>query len=349
MGEEIVQSVKKKLSGYREFLKGEGKEWLSDRKERSKRYAEIFSADKLDGLDESVLSGVVKELWANIAWTNKQYVVDRVLQSNDIGELREMFKDLLWGSDSLRHRFDRFFKRVKGLGPAQTTEIMCFARPTEFAIWNERSRRALRVLGLGNEIPVNKYRISGEEYERFVIAAKQIEEVLKAEGVGEDLLDVDLFLYYIQLGAEQDYLRVSEVNDFDHDEVVEKLVELGAGLGFEVESERTVSTGARVDVVWRAKIGNLGVIKYVFEVHKSGSIDSAILNLMKAKKDQSVQKIVIVSNKDGLDKFKKETEDLPEDFRKTISYLTVGDVLEASNLMQKINNILSKLELIKTM
>ena len=116
---------------------------------------------------------------------------------------------------------------------------------------------------------------------------------------------------------------------------MEKLVELGAGLGFEVESERTVSTGARVDVVWRAKIGNLGVIKYVFEVHKSGSIDSAILNLMKAKKDQSVQKIVIVSNKDGLDNFKRETEDLPEDFRKNISYLTVGDVLEASNRMQK--------------
>lgn len=321
---------------------------MYEREERSKRYAEIFSADKLNELDVSVLSRVVMELWANASWINKQYVVDRVLENNDVGNLREMFKDLLWGSDSLRDRFDRFFKRVKGLGPAQTTEIMCFARPTEYAIWNEMSRRALRVLGLGNEIPVNKYRISGEEYERFLNIAKQIERELKAEGLGEDLLDVDVFLYYIQLGAEQGEVRVSEVYDFDHDEIVEKLVELGAGLGFEVESERTVSTGARVDAVWRAKIGNLGVIKYVFEVHKSGSIDSAILNLMKAKKDQSVQKIIIVSNTDGLDKFKKEIEDLSEDFRRNITYLTVEDVLEASNLMQKINNILAKLELIKT-
>ena len=111
MREEIVQSVKKKLSGYREFLNGEGKGGLSEREERSKRYSEIFSADKLDGLDESVLSRVLMELWANALWTKKQKVVDDVLKNNDIGDLRELFKDLLWGSDSLRYRFDRFFKR----------------------------------------------------------------------------------------------------------------------------------------------------------------------------------------------------------------------------------------------
>ncbi|MEM3479192.1 MAG: hypothetical protein QW702_02275 [Candidatus Bathyarchaeia archaeon] len=34
------------------------------------------------------------------------------------------------------------------------------------------------------------------------------------------------------------------------DEIVEKLVALGAGLGFEAESEVSIASGARVDVVW---------------------------------------------------------------------------------------------------
>jgi len=45
--------------------------------------------------------------------------------------------------------------------------------------------------------------------------------------------------------------------DFDHDEIVEKLVALGAGLGFEAESEVLIASGARVDVVWKPRCSKL--------------------------------------------------------------------------------------------
>ncbi|MEM2322863.1 MAG: hypothetical protein QW657_06640, partial [Candidatus Bathyarchaeia archaeon] len=91
--------------------------------------------------------------------------------------------------------------------------------------------------------------------------------------LGGDPLDVDLFLYMIQSEVEgaapsRPEVKVEEDYDFDHDEIVEKLVALGAGLGFEAESEVSIASGARVDVVWRARIGNLGVVNYVFEVHR---------------------------------------------------------------------------------
>ncbi|MEM1674117.1 MAG: hypothetical protein QXN24_07415 [Candidatus Bathyarchaeia archaeon] len=170
--------------------------------------------------------------------------------------------------------------------------------------------------------------------------------------LGGDPLDVDIFLYMIQSEVEgaapsRPEVKVEEDYDFDHDEIVEKLVALGAGLGFEAESEVSIASGARVDVVWRARIGNLGVVNYVFEVHRAGSIDSAILNLMKAKNNPTVQKLIVVSNTKNLKIIKEEVSTLPEEFRKIVSYMEAKEVLEASQLLQRLNEILQKLELVK--
>ncbi len=68
-----------------------------------------------------------------------------------------------------------------------------------------------------------------------------------------------------------------------HDESKEKLVAIGELLGFDSRSEVKITTGAVVDAVWEAKIGNMGKAIYVFEVQSKGSIDSLILNLKKAQ------------------------------------------------------------------
>lgn len=68
-----------------------------------------------------------------------------------------------------------------------------------------------------------------------------------------------------------------------HDEIKEKLVAIGELLGFDSRSEVKIATGAVVDAIWEAKIGNMGKAIYVFEVQSKGSIDSLILNLKKLK------------------------------------------------------------------
>jgi len=95
-----------------------------------------------------------------------------------------------------------------------------------------------------------------------------------------------------------DLTKVEEIPkkyEFDHDEIRDFIRDIGISLGFEAETEKTIGHGARVDVIWRAKIANLGVVTYVFEVHKSGSIDSFVLNLQKAIRNPTVQKVIAVS------------------------------------------------------
>lgn len=50
-------------------------------------------------------------------------------------------------------------------------------------------------------------------------------------------------------------------------------------LEFDSRAEVPITTGAVVDAVWEARIGNMGKAVYVFEVQSKGSIDSLILNL----------------------------------------------------------------------
>ena len=62
-----------------------------------------------------------------------------------------------------------------------------------------------------------------------------------------------------------------------HDEIKQKIVDIGTLLGFESSPEVRIAPGAQVDAVWEVKIGNMGKAIYVFEVQSSGSIDSLIL------------------------------------------------------------------------
>lgn len=92
-----------------------------------------------------------------------------------------------------------------------------------------------------------------------------------------------------------------------HDEIKEKLVAIGELLGFDSRSEVKITTGAVVDAVWEAKIGNMGKAIYVFEVQSKGSIDSLILNLKKAQSNAAVQAVVAVADEEQLAKIIRES------------------------------------------
>ena len=110
-----------------------------------------------------------------------------------------------------------------------------------------------------------------------------------------------------------------------------------------------VARGAQVDALWSSRIGNLGEVKYVFEVQDGGgSVDSLLLNLQRAQADPIVQKLVVVANTKMLTKVKDEADPLPEAFRKAMAYWEAKDVLEAYDLQKRFYDILDSLELVKT-
>ena len=362
LSEKVKVRVREVLPNFEKWLRSEdARDHVEGIIRRVREFRGLLSEENIERLTEPDFRRIITSLYAFIGWTNKDYVVDRVLANKDIGTLKSELKRLFYGRGPFSERYDHFTKNVRGLGPAALTEILAFFNPLEYGIWNEKSRRALEFLGLGDELQSRKYRITGSEYEKFNHALKMIYEEIKPTfeklGIieeGIDLLLVDLFLYYIceEVYPTQTFLKrkmtIPKDYDFDHDEIVEKLVELGNGLGFEAEGEKLIAKGARVDVVWRARIANLGVVSYVFEVHKGGSIDSLILNLQRAKNDPTVQKLVVVANTKDLKRIKEEVSSLSEDFRKSIAYMEAKDTEKAYDLLKELNAIIGKLELVKS-
>ncbi len=102
--------------------------------------------------------------------------------------------------------------------------------------------------------------------------------------------------------------REQEKNTTEHQEVISKLLEIGSALGFESSNDDEdiyVAKGSKVDLVWKAKIANIGQIQYVFEVQSKGAIKSAIDNLMQAMNNQFVKKVIAVSDKKQLEQIKE--------------------------------------------
>ena len=133
----------------------------------------------------------------------------------------------------------------------------------------------------------------------------------------ENLLSVDYLLWDIAKSKEEvattkekKEVLSKKAEKTLHTEIKDMIVDIGTFLGFEAEAEVKVATGAVVDAIWKVRIGNMGMIMYVFEVQSSGSIDSLILNLQKASNNKAVQRLIAVSDATQLQKIKNEVEPL---------------------------------------
>jgi len=110
-----------------------------------------------------------------------------------------------------------------------------------------------------------------------------------------------------------------------------------------------VGLATLISILWAYwGIANLGVVTYVFEVHKKGSIDSLILNLQKALNNPTVQKIIAISNEEQIEKISQEVKSLPENFRKSLTFWEVFDVIKTHEKLSEVMLSINKLELVKS-
>lgn len=352
---EKLTSEQEKLSEsyFHEFIKSvDFRKEMSSRNKRREFVLRILDQSELKNMDEIVFGEIISNLWASRIWGNKDYLVQKIIDDNGIDKIRTQFYDLLYGKGLFKERFDKVIKEIKGLGPSSLTEILCLFNSEKFSIWTDRVRKALSILKFNN-LPLKKYHISGEEYENInetlMLIAKKLRDLDMSDA---DLLAVDYFLYEIWYSEKEKKeikeKAIQESFEFDHDEVRDFVKEIGVQLGFETDIEKPIATGSRVDIVWRAKIANLGVVTYVFEVHKKGSIDSLILNLQKALNNPTVQKIIAISNKEQIEKISQEVKSLPENFRKSLTFWEVFDVIKTHEKLSEVMLSINKLELVKS-
>ena len=132
---------------------------------------------------------------------------------------------------------------------------------------------------------------------------------------------------------------------FIHDEIRDKLKDIGQWLGLEGRTEVKVADGSRVDALWEQSIGNMGRVVYVFEVQTKGSIDSLILNLLKAVNNPAVQAVVAVSDAKQLEKIKKHAAGV-QGLKERLRYWDYEKVLAVHEALESVNAEINGLGLV---
>ncbi len=327
----------------------------TERKER-KEYYQSFTKDKLLAMTEDDFSEYISKLWSMLIWGNKKYVVDKLIADNGFKNLKNQLAELLYGTNTIEKRWDIFLKSVKGLGPATISELLTYANPQEYVIFNKTTILCYVYLDIP-DMPKYNYQYTGKKYAEVCDIAKDISMLLKESGAEDyDLLAVDYFMWdeilplaekkTSDLPENKETKKPLTNNDSKslHDEIKEKLVVIGELLGFESRSEVKIATGATVDAVWEAKIGNMGKAIYVFEVQSKGSIDSLILNLKKAQSNAAVQAVVAVADEEQLAKIIGESEGVIDE--KSLRTWNSEDVLAVHDSLVRAHESINKLALV---
>lgn len=286
----------------------------------------------------------------------QKYVVDKMIADNGFAMLKKQLAELLYSTNPIEKRWDVFLKSIKGMGPATISELLTYANPQEYVIFNKTTILCYGYLDIP-DMPKYNYQYTGKKYAEVCAIAKKIAAELKKAGADDyDLLAVDYFMWDEILPLAEKKSPVSPatpevkkpvtVKDSNslHDEIKEKLVAIGELLGFDSRSEVKITTGAVVDAVWEAKIGNMGKAIYVFEVQSKGSIDSLILNLKKAQSNAAVQAVVAVADEEQLAKIIQESAGVIDE--KSLRTWDSEDVLAVYDALVRAHESINKLALV---
>ncbi len=331
---------------------------LAERVEIVAKYRS-YTREVLSGLDEAGLYAYISPLWAMRIWGNKQYAIDKMIEQNGITKLKKQLEYLLWSSDPLEERWDTFKSDVKGFGNGIISELLCRTHPNDHLLWNRRALVALDYLGV-KDLPRYDYQMTGERYSLLCERTKQIAAFMESKGVDKPtLLEVDYF-FWEDLQVEPNLSKIGKNSGTDqikpevmtkteqkfiHNDVRDKLSDIGRWLGFNADIEQNIADGSRVDTIWEATIGNMGRVIYVFEVQTKGSIDSLILNLLKSLNNPAVQGVVAVSDKDQIEKIRKHTIGVP-DLKEKLRYWDYEEILKVHESLQFVNESINELKLV---
>lgn len=326
----------------------------AERRER-KLYYQSFTKDKLLSMSEDEFLEYISKLWSMLIWGNKKYVVDKLIADNGFTALKKQLADLLYGINPIEKRWDIFLNSVKGMWPATISELLTYANPQEYVIFNKTTILCFGYLDI-SDMPKYNYQYTGKKYMEVCTIAKEIAQELKKFGAENyDLLAVDYFLWdeilplaekksaEIPVSESKKPTTVSDSKSL-HDEIKEKLVAIGELLGFDSRSEVKITAGAVVDAIWEAKIGNMGKAIYVFEVQSKGSIDSLILNLKKAQSNAAVQAVVAVADEGQLSKIIRESAGVIDE--KSLRTWDSEDVLAVYDSLVRAHESINKLALV---
>lgn len=358
-----VSKLRKHLGEWKKRLAAEPERARENQKQRAERqaYYQSWTEDRIRRMNADELYEYISQLWAMLIWGNKKYVVEKLIADNGLEHLTAALADLVWGKRPVAKRWNAFRASIKGMGPAMISEVLCHVHPTECALWNRRAYVGLNYLGVEN-LPRYDYQVTGERYADLSRIVSELAEEIRKSGIEDaSLLAADYFIWD-ELQVEDNLSQIHKpgkhkgkptngklkepvTSDFVHNDVRDKLAEIGEWLGFKSRIEVKVADGSKVDAIWESTIGNMGRVIYVFEVQTKGSIDSLIINLLKALNNPAVQGVVAVSDAEQIKTIMKHAAPVKalSDKLRCWDYLEVVQVHEK---LQTVNEAINRLQLV---
>ncbi len=358
--------LKKHIKKYADWIKKHPEDYQQDKQQREDRvlFFQSWTKERLLAIDEEGLYEYLSKLWAMLIWGNKYYVVEKLVNDNGLETVPKELAAFVWGKEAVDQRWNRFRKNIKGIGPAMMSEILCHVFPDDCMLWNRRAFVGLNYLGFEG-LPRYDYQMTGKKYVELSESVKVIADELKKTGIQDvTLLSVDYFIWN-ELQVEDNLSKIhsktkalpkaspppsisagdNETSEFIHNEVRDKLADIGQWLGFKTNTETKVAEGSKVDTIWEATIGNMGRVIYVFEVQAKGSIDGLLVNLLKSLNNPAVQGVVAVSDATQLEKIKRHAENVG-DLSKKLRYWDYTEVLENHEALEAVNESINRLGLV---
>ncbi len=360
-----IAKLKEHIQKYKQNIKHDPDAYAADSSSRKERrdYYRSWTKDRLLNMSQEEFEEYISKLWAMLIWGNKKYVTDKLISDHGFETVKQELTELVWGEESLDKRWDRFRSRIKGMGPAMMSEILSHVHSHDCMLWNRRAYVGLNYLGVEN-LPRYNYQLTGKRYCELSELTKRIVKELVANGFEDaDLLTADYFIWEeLQVESNLSSIFRAGTNDagaiptrsvdantaeFIHDEVRDKLKDIGQWLGLESRTEVKVADGSRVDTLWEQTIGNMGRVVYVFEVQTKGSIDSLILNLLKAVNNPAVQAVIAVSDAGQIEKIRKHAAGV-QGLKDRLKYWDYQRVLEVHDALESVNAEINSLGLVPT-
>lgn len=351
------QALAKHINSFIKESKKNTDKFKKDHEERQQlvKYYQSYTRSKILRMNQEDVYQYISNLWAMLIWGNKHYVVDKIIEENGLENFKSHLADLVWGNKDISSRWDTFRKEIRRMGPAMVSEILGKTHPDEYVIWNRRTYIGLNYLEVPN-LPRYDYQVDGKLYKYLCGVAKEISSELKSSGFSDNsLLSVDYFIWdelqvvdLIEAYEKQPKSPTPKHPNESvslHDDVRDKLRDIGEWLGLSASTEQKVADGARVDTVWEATIGNMGRVIYVFEVQTKGGMDSLMLNLLKSLNNPAVQGVVAVSDSSQLETIEKHVKGIVN-LRDKLKYWDIEDVFEVHACLEIVNSSINRLDLV---
>lgn len=194
-----LELLKQLVKDYAHELQTNPIQFESDKNER-KAMVDFYSnctEKKIMAMNTNDIFDYLHGLWAMMMWGNKNYVVNKIIENTGLENFRLQLANFVWGKTPIGTRWDQFRAKVKGMGPAMMSEILCKSKPNDYVIWNRSQINGLSYLGVKN-LPKYDYQLNGAFYESLCDICKQIGKELKTAGIADlDLLGVDYFLWKV--------------------------------------------------------------------------------------------------------------------------------------------------------